>query len=72
ARAADSPAPAGELTLADAVGLALERNPDLVASRYELTASQARIVQAGLRPNPELGVEYENFAGSGTVRSVDA
>lgn len=71
-RAADSPAPAGELTLADAVGLALERNPDLVASRYELTASQARIVQAGLRPNPELGVEYENFAGSGTVRSVDA
>jgi cobalt-zinc-cadmium efflux system outer membrane protein len=72
ARAAESPAPAGELTLADAVGLALERNPDLVASRYELTASQARIVQAGLRPNPELGVEYENFAGSGTVRSVDA
>src|SRR5262245_11676722 len=60
------------LTLADAVALALARNPDLAASRYELTAVQGRITQAGLRPNPQLDVELENFAGTGAVKGFDA
>src|SRR5262245_33663277 len=63
------PAP---LTLAGAVALGLERNPDLVATRYELTAVQGRITQAGLRPNPQLDVELENFAGTGSVKGFDA
>lgn len=72
AQSAERPRAAAELTLADAISLALARNPDLVASRYELTAAQARILQAGLRLNPELDMELENFAGSGAVASADA
>lgn len=61
---------AAEVTLASAIDLALKRNPALIASRYELTASQARVVQAGLRPNPELSLEFENFAGRGELSGV--
>jgi len=61
-----------DLTLGDAVELALKNNPELLASRYELTAAQARSLQAGLRPNPELSLELENFAGSGEARGTDA
>lgn len=59
-----------ELTLAGAVELALQRHPELVASRYEITAAQARALQAGLRINPELGVELENFAGTGATSAA--
>lgn len=62
----------GELTLARAIDAALRSNPDLLASAYELSAAQARIVQADLRPNPEVALELENFAGSGAARGVDA
>lgn len=61
-----------QISLAQAVELALRRNPELIASAYELSAAQARILQAGVRPNPELGLELENFAGSGSVRGADA
>jgi cobalt-zinc-cadmium efflux system outer membrane protein len=64
--------PRGELTLTQAVAATLARNPDLQASTYELRAAEARITQAGLRPVPELGLELENFAGSGAVRGTDA
>lgn len=64
--------PAGELTLGRAVQMALARNPDLVASEYDVRAADARITQAGVRPNPELSVELENFAGSGAVRGTQA
>jgi cobalt-zinc-cadmium efflux system outer membrane protein len=63
---------AKELTLARAIELALERNPDLSASLYELTVARDRITQAGLRINPELHVELENFGGSGDVNGIDA
>jgi cobalt-zinc-cadmium efflux system outer membrane protein len=64
--------PRGELTLAQALESALRRNPELLASRYELTAAQARILQAGLKLNPELGLELENFAGTGALQGVEA
>src|ERR1051325_4853131 len=70
ARAADEPT--GELTLSGAVQAVLARNPDLVASEYDLKAADARITQAGLRPNPQLSVELENFAGTGAVKGVEA
>lgn len=73
---AQSPAepvnPEGELTLARGIDAALRSNPDLLASAYELSAAQARIVQAGLRPNPELGLELENFAGTGATKGIDS
>lgn len=70
--AADATEPRGAITLAQALDTALKSNPELAASRYELTAAQARIIQAGMRLNPELGLELENFAGSGEVGGTDA
>lgn len=64
--------PRGELTLAQALDAALANNPELAASRYELTAAQARIVQASKRLNPELSLDLENFAGSGSSRGTDS
>ena len=64
--------PTGELTLERAVEAALARNPDLEASLYELRAADARVLQSGLRPNPELSAEVENFAGTGAARGVGA
>ena len=62
--------PDGELTLARALDAALRGNPDLHASAFELNAAQARIVQAQLRPNPEVALELENFAGSGELEGA--
>ena len=64
--------PAGELHLRDVLALALERNPELEAFSWEVRAREARTLQAGLRPNPEIGLEVENFAGSGATRSFDS
>src|SRR5262245_5893400 len=72
AQAPVEPGAARELTLANAIDLALARNPGLKASLYELTAAQGRIVQAGLRINPELNLELENFAGTGDVNAFGA
>ena len=70
--AADANEPRGAITLAQALDAALNNNPELQASRYELTAAQARIIQAGKRPNPELNLELENFAGSGQTSGTDS
>lgn len=51
--------PSGTLTLQAALGAALLGNPALSAFSWELRAADARIVQAGLRPNPELSIEIE-------------
>lgn len=53
--------PTGELTLAQALGLALERNPSLLPYEWDIRAAEARAIQAGLRPNPELGLELEDI-----------
>jgi cobalt-zinc-cadmium efflux system outer membrane protein len=53
--------PAGEITLRQAAALALVRHPDLLAYSYETRATEARILQAGLRPNPELSLEIEDL-----------
>jgi len=60
--------PASGLTLADAVALALARNPDLAAAAWNVQAGGARVTQAGLFPNPQAGLTVEDFAGTG-VRS---
>ena len=64
--------PTGVLTLRQALALALLRNPELASAAWEVRAGEARTLQAGLLPNPEVGVEVENFAGSGEFRGVDA
>jgi cobalt-zinc-cadmium efflux system outer membrane protein len=51
--------------------LAFARNPDLAAFSWEVRSGDARILQAGLIPNPELGVEFENFLGSEPSRKFE-
>ncbi len=67
AAAQDSP---GVLTLRQAVALALERSPDLAGFSAEARASEARQVQAGVRPNTAATADFEDFAGSGNFRGA--
>jgi cobalt-zinc-cadmium efflux system outer membrane protein len=64
--------PQGTLTLEVAISNALALNPDLAAGGLTLKAAEARITQARLRPNPELSLDLENFAGSGTLQGTDS
>jgi cobalt-zinc-cadmium efflux system outer membrane protein len=54
-----------------ATAAALAGNPELRVAAFELRASEGRIQQAGLRPNPELALELENFGGSGETSGTD-
>lgn len=62
----------GDLALRDALAAALIRNPRLHAAAWGPRLEEANRLQAGLLPNPEVGVEFENFAGSGELRGADA
>lgn len=66
------PAVSGELSLRDALAAALLHNPRLHASAWGPRVEEATRLQAGLRPNPEVGIEFENFAGSGELSGADA
>ncbi len=48
-------------SLADTLALTLLNNPDLNSFSYDLRAGDARILQAGFRPNPGLDVLTENI-----------
>ncbi len=63
--------PTGPLQLRMALSLALMKNPDLAAFSWEVRALDARALQAGLLPNPELVLEIENFAGTGEASAFD-
>ncbi|MEE4282200.1 MAG: TolC family protein [Pseudomonadales bacterium] len=58
--------------LDQALVLALERNPALVSAGYQIKIEEARLLQAGLRPNPELAVAAENFAGAGRFSELES
>jgi cobalt-zinc-cadmium efflux system outer membrane protein len=62
--------PAGDLTLRGALAAALLGNPRLAAWSWEVRAREAEALQAGLRPNPELAAEWENFSGGGDLGGV--
>lgn len=59
--------PPGELTLSDALALALQGNPGLSAFAWDIRAAEAREIQAGLRPNPELSLELEDLRVGGAA-----
>jgi cobalt-zinc-cadmium efflux system outer membrane protein len=58
--------------LPQAQALVLLHNPKLATFAWEVRAGEARTLQAGLPPNPEAGIEVENFAGSGELRGFDS
>ncbi len=64
--------PRGRLTLEQALGLALAHNPELAAASWKVRAADARTMQAGLRPNPELEFEAEEFGGTGGLSGTGA
>ena len=49
----------GAITLDVALDLVLRENPSLAAFSWDIRAADARVLQAGLRPNPKLMVEVE-------------
>jgi cobalt-zinc-cadmium efflux system outer membrane protein len=64
--------PTGELTLRNALALALARSPELKGFAWGVRQAEAERLQAGLLPNPEIETEWENFAGSGDFRGTRA
>ena len=58
--------PTGEVTLQHALALALLENPKLRSYSLEVRAAEARVLQAGLRPNPEIELGIGEFGGSGS------
>ena len=60
----------GELTLDQAAALALLHNPQLQVFAWSVRVAEARRLQAGLRPNPELDLEMENLAGTGAFEGT--
>ncbi len=61
----------GEVTLRRALGLALLRSPRLATISWDVRIAEARRLQAGLLPNPEIEVEVEEFGGTGGRTGFD-
>jgi len=59
------------LSVAEVVARTLENHPALSAAGYESAALEHEVRQAGVRPNPELSLELENFGGSGEFSGTD-
>ena len=57
------------LTLRQALALALARNPELAAFSWDVRIGEARMLQASLRPNPEVSLGEENVLGTGDYRA---
>ncbi len=64
--------PTGTINLHQSLALALIHNPDLKAFSWAVRAGEAKTLQAGLRPNPELETEIEEFGGSGDLSGFSA
>lgn len=58
------------LSYEDALERALINDPSLRGFESRYDAAEGQLEQAGLRPNPVVGVEVENFLGSGPFREV--
>jgi outer membrane protein, heavy metal efflux system len=52
------------LTLRQALALALKQNPELAAFSWDVRSADARLLRARLLPNPQLGTETEDIAGT--------
>jgi len=66
------PSPTEPLSLDDALALASAQSPHIAAASWEVRAREGRALQAGLRPNPEIAAELEEFAGTGSLSGFDA
>lgn len=62
---------AEQVTLADAFTRAQGADASLLAAGARVDGADANIRQSGTRPNPSLGLDIENFGGTGPVRGLD-
>jgi cobalt-zinc-cadmium efflux system outer membrane protein len=62
----------GIITLRDAVAFALINNPELRAFSLDIRSAEARKLQAGLLPNPDIDIEVEEVGGTGERTGFDA
>tara|TARA_R110002072_G_scaffold30716_2_gene95709 strand:+ start:231 stop:1646 length:1416 start_codon:yes stop_codon:yes gene_type:complete len=60
------------LTLSRAFTRVLSDNPELAVYPYDIRAAEARALQAGFRPNPQLSLEVENIGGNGDYSGAEA
>lgn len=60
-----------ELTLRDALALALQRNPELAAFTKERSATEAAVLQAGALPNPVLDITGDNLRNARKAEAGD-
>jgi len=60
--------PGARIGLEECLRRALTGNPRLAAWQQEVWAAQARCLQAGLKPNPELEAEISDFMGTAETR----
>ncbi|MDQ3022918.1 MAG: TolC family protein [bacterium] len=58
------------LTLDEATERALENNPELISLALEVDAQLARILQARVKPSPEIGISLSEFLGMNDRRGV--
>lgn len=58
------------ITLSAAYNLILEKSPELAGSYMGVRMEEARVLQAGLIPNPEVEVELEEFGGTKDRRGL--
>lgn len=59
------------LDLGEALARASAADPATAGWDARLAAAEANVGQAGVKPNPYLGLEFENFAGSGAYSMLD-
>lgn len=59
------------LTLTSALASALAANPRLTAAERDIGMASGRNTQAGALPNPNLSLEVDNAAGSGSYQGLD-
>ena len=63
--------PNGIITLRKALSLALLYNPELKVFSRQVRVAEAKTLQAGLMPNPKIGVVMEGFGGRGERNGFD-
>jgi outer membrane protein, heavy metal efflux system len=64
--------PVGNISLRQALALAMLHNPELAAYSWESRAAEARIIRAGAMYNPEVEIEVEDFGGQDETEGFDS
>ena len=59
------------LTKDEAIGRILDASPSLEAARARMAEMDAVVTQVGVKPNPTIGAEVENFTGTGPFTGLD-